>query len=56
MNILNTTKWKKAHILRRHCLLKHVIEGEIEERINVTVRRGRRRKQLLDDLLEKSRG
>jgi hypothetical protein len=31
-------------------LLKHVIEGKIEERIEVT---GRRRKQLLDDLKEK---
>jgi hypothetical protein len=33
----------------RNCLLKHVIEGEIEGRIEVTGRRGRRRKQLLDD-------
>jgi hypothetical protein len=33
-----------------NCLLKEVIEGKIKERIEVTRRRGRRRKQLLDDL------
>ena len=42
-----------SHILRRNCLLKHVIEGKIEGRIEVVWRRGRRRKQLLDDLKEK---
>jgi len=31
------------------CLLKHVIEGKVEGRIEVTVRQGRRRKRLLDD-------
>jgi hypothetical protein len=36
--------------LCRNCLLKHVIEGRIEERIEVTGRQGRRRKQLVDDL------
>jgi hypothetical protein len=36
--------------LRRKCLLKHVTEGKIKGRIEVTGRRGRRRKQLLDDL------
>jgi hypothetical protein len=41
--------------LRRNCLLKHVIEGKIEGRIEVTGRRGRRRKQLLDDLKEKKK-
>jgi hypothetical protein len=41
-------KWI-GHILRRDCLLKHVIEGKIEGRR----RRGRKRKQLLDDLKEK---
>jgi hypothetical protein len=54
MNILLTIKRRKAkwigHILRRNCLLKHVIEGKIEGRIEVTGRRGRRRKQLLGDL------
>ena len=47
-NILQTIKIRKAnwigHILRRYCLLKHVIEGKIEGRIEVTGRRGRRRK------------
>jgi hypothetical protein len=33
----------------RYCLLKHVIEGKIEGRIEVTGRRGRRLMQLLDD-------
>jgi hypothetical protein len=58
-NILHTIKRRKAnwigHILRRNCLLKHVIEGKIEGRIEITGRRGRRRKQLLDDLKEKRR-
>ena len=35
-----------VHMLRRNCLLKRVIEGKIEGKI----RRGRRRKQPLDDL------
>jgi hypothetical protein len=39
--------------LLRNCRLKHVIVGKIEGRIEVTVRRGRRHKQLLDDLKEK---
>jgi hypothetical protein len=51
-NIVHTTKRRKAnwigHILRRNCLLKHVIEGKLE----VPGRGGRRRKQLLDDLKE----
>jgi hypothetical protein len=38
--------------LRRNCLLKQVIEGKIEGRLEVTRRWGRRRKQLLDDLKE----
>jgi hypothetical protein len=40
-----------GYILRRNCHLKHVIEGNIE----VTGRRGRRRKQLLDDFKETRR-
>jgi hypothetical protein len=40
------------HILRRNCLLKHVAEEKIEGNIEVTGRRGRRCKQLLDDLKE----
>lgn len=39
-------------ILPRNCLLKYVIKGKIEERIGVTERRERRRKQLLGDLKE----
>jgi hypothetical protein len=39
-NILQTIKSRKAngngHILRRNCLLKHVIEGKREGRIGVT--------------------
>jgi hypothetical protein len=42
-------KWI-GHILRRNCLLNHVIEGQIEGRIEAKGIRGRRRKQLLDDL------
>jgi hypothetical protein len=58
-NILHKIKRAKAnwigHILRRNCLLKHVIEGKLQRRKEMTSRRGRRRKQLLDDLKEKSR-
>jgi hypothetical protein len=58
-NILHTIKIRKAnwigHILRRNCLLKHVIEGKLEARIEMTGRRGRRRKQLLDELKRKRR-
>jgi hypothetical protein len=55
-NIVHTIKRRKAnwigHILRRNCLLKHVIEGELEGRIGVMGRRERRRKQLLDEFKE----
>jgi hypothetical protein len=58
-NILHTIKRRKAnwigHILRRNCLLKHVIGGKLEGRIEMTGRRERRLKQLLDDLKEKRR-
>jgi hypothetical protein len=37
---------------RRNFLVEHVIEGKVEGRIEVTRRRGRRRKELLDDLKE----
>ena len=53
-NILHEIRKRKAnwfgHILRRNCLLKQVIEGKIRGRIEVTRRRGRRRKKILDDL------
>jgi len=37
-------------VLRRNCLLRHVVEGKIEGRVELAGRRGRRRKQLLEDL------
>jgi hypothetical protein len=44
-NILEAIKRRKAswinHIVRRNCLLKYVIRGEIEENIEVTRRYGR---------------
>ena len=53
-NILHEIRKRKAnwfgHTLRRNCLLQHVIEGKIKGQIEVTRRRGRRRKKLLDDL------
>jgi hypothetical protein len=39
--------------LRRNCPLQRVIEGKIKERIEVTGRRGRKRRKLLDDLKER---
>jgi len=38
----------------RNCLLKHVIEAKIEGSVEVTGRRRRRRKPLLDNLKEKT--
>ena len=38
-----------------NCLLKHINEGNIEEWIEVTERKGSRRKQLLDDVKEMRR-
>jgi hypothetical protein len=53
-NILHEIRKRKAnwigHILRRNCLLEQVIEGKIQGQIEVTRRRGIRRKKLLDDL------
>jgi hypothetical protein len=39
--------------LRRNPLLKYIIEGKKEGRIEVTGRRGRRRQKLIIDLKEK---
>jgi hypothetical protein len=36
-----------------NCLLQQVIEGKIKEGIEVTGRRGRKRRNLLDDLKER---
>ena len=57
MNILHEIRKRKAnwigHILRRNCLLQQVIEGKIKGQIEVTRKRGRRRKNLLDDLKDR---
>ena len=45
-------KWI-GHILRRKCRLQRVIEGKIKGGIEVTGRRGRRRRKLPDDLKER---
>ena len=39
--------------MRRNCLLQRVIEGKTKVGIEVTGRRGRRRRKLLDDLKER---
>jgi len=55
-NIVHAVKGGKdnwvSHILRRNCVLKHVIEGEIEKSVDRTGRRGRRRKEVLNELKE----
>jgi hypothetical protein len=56
-NILHEiSKWKAnwiGHILHRNCLLRQVIEGKIKGVIEVTGRRGERRRKLLDDFKER---
>ena len=42
-----------GHILYRNCLLKQVIEGKVKGDLEVTRRRGRRRKKLLEDLKDR---
>ena len=44
-----------AVILLRNCLLQRVSEGKIKGGIEVTGRRGRKRRKLLDDLKERRR-
>ena len=55
-DILHEIRKRKAnwigHILCRNCLIRQVIEGKIKGEMEVTRRRGRRRKKLLDDLRE----
>jgi hypothetical protein len=55
-DILHEISKRKAnwigHILRRNCLLQRVIEGKTKGGIEVTGRRGRRRRKLLDDVTE----
>ena len=56
-NILHEISKRKAnwigHILRRNCLLQRVIDGKINGGIEVTGRRGRRCKKLLDDFKDR---
>jgi hypothetical protein len=58
-NTLHTVKRRRAnwigHILRRNChlrRLKHITEGKVEVRIEVTGKRRRRHKHLLYNLKE----
>jgi len=50
MNILHEiSKWSAnriGYILRRNCLLQQIIKGKIKRGIDVTRRRGRRRRKL----------
>jgi len=54
-NMLHKIKWWKAnwirHILRMYCLVKYIIEGNIES----TERRGRRHQQSRDDIKERKK-
>jgi hypothetical protein len=56
-NVIQTIKRRKANwigrILCRNCCLVQFVEGKIVESINLTGRRGKRRKQLLDDFKER---
>jgi len=56
-NILHEIRKRNAnwigHIVCRNCLLKQVIEGKIKGEMEVARRRGRRGKELLDDLKDR---
>ena len=56
-NILHEIRQQKAkwigHILPRNCLLKQFIEGKIKWEMEVTSRRGKRGKKLLDDIKDR---
>jgi hypothetical protein len=56
-NILHEISKRKAnqigYILRRNCLLRQVIKGNIKGGIKVKGRRGRRRRKLVNDLKER---
>ena len=58
-NILHEIRKRKSnwigHILNRNCFLKQVIEGKIKGEMEVTRRRGRICKKLLDDLKDRRR-
>jgi uncharacterized membrane protein YgaE (UPF0421/DUF939 family) len=51
--VLYTAK-EERNILHRNCLLKHVIERKMEEKLEGARRRKRRRKQLLNCLKRKA--
>ena len=57
-NILHEIRKRKAnwtdHIFHINCLLQRAIEGKIKGWIEMTGRRGRRRRKLLDDLKERT--
>jgi hypothetical protein len=59
-NIIHEISNRKAncigHTLHRNCLLRQVIKGKIKGGIEVTDRRGRRRRKLLDDLNKERSG
>jgi len=58
-NILHKIRTRKANrighilVLHRNFLLKQAIEVKIRGKMEVTKRRGRRRKKLLDDLKDR---
>jgi hypothetical protein len=56
-SILHTINRRQANwiglVLRRNCLLKHIIEENIEGGIKVMEIRGGRRKHLIDDFNER---
>jgi len=56
-NTLHEIRKRKAnwigHILSRNCLLKQIIEGNLKGEIEVTRRRGRRSKELVDNLKDR---
>jgi uncharacterized membrane protein YccC len=56
-SIIREIRQRKAnwidHTLRRNCFLEQVIEGKIKGDMEVTRRRGKRRKKLLADLKDR---
>jgi len=56
-NILHDIRKRKAnwigHILRKNCFQQRVIEGKIQEGIEVTGRQGKKHRKLLDNLKER---
>jgi hypothetical protein len=48
--VVGEIKRRDVNWIGHTCFVKHIVDGKIEGRIEVTVRRRRRPKQLLDDL------